>query len=371
MSTFQYNPDPPNLPAFSSNHYTLSIMPADLAFRHHKYLIVILLFFASLHCGRSAFMFNVSVINLRAYAAGLERTPYQSRVGMIPVLRWAGANSTTVRIAHYLEMMRLKGSFGLSVEPLSPEKLTCIVLGCIAVLSMVFSTVRYCNSHFPELWWLGGVFVLVILYVTYAARSEANFWYPYDLPHFALVGLACIALLEDAWLPFAIIFCCDLALRETSLFILTLGLIVAVQDGRWRMATACSLLGLMVWLPFNLWAAQRFQHNPTELGVHWRQDLHTITNPLHWPQFVSALAFLTIPLWLGRRRLSSRERMMLYAASACTSITLVYGVWYESRIFDEWTVLVSILLVSQVSSVLKGQNAAAVDTQEVAITANR
>ena len=53
---------------------------------------ILLLALAAVHCTLSIFFVNHSYLNLKAYAAGTEKMPYQGRIGMMPVL-WLAEKS--------------------------------------------------------------------------------------------------------------------------------------------------------------------------------------------------------------------------------------------------------------------------------------
>jgi len=63
-------------------------------------------------------------------------------------------------------------------------------------------------------------------------RATTNYWYPYDLPHAALFGMAALFALEELWLPMLLCFGLDVPTRETSLFLVILaGALVWVRQG--------------------------------------------------------------------------------------------------------------------------------------------
>jgi len=319
-----------------------------------KILICILLFLAALQCGRASFLVNVSYIDLQRYAAGTERMPYQGRIGMEPIVRWAEGNPLLNRAAAALNASLQKTPQHAShPEVLGPEKLICLLLGCLAVLLMTFAATAYTARHLPQLWWLGGVLTLAILYASYAARAELNFWYPYDLPHFALFGLATLCILEGWWPAFFALFLIDTPVRETSVYLLLLCSAVAWQRGKRQLVAWNAAAFFLFWLPTRLWIVHRFAGNPGETGIRPIGILHAVFDPLHWPQLFSAGGYLLIPVWLARRHLARDQQWFIYAALPCMAVTLAFGMWYESRIFGEWTVAIAVLASTEIASALK------------------
>ena len=323
-----------------------------LSLEKYKSWIIVLLFMASVHCALCIFFDNVSVVDLRSYAEGLERTPYQDRVAMMPVLRFAESDARVQKLATRLETRREQGGFGKTCETLSPEKLICMAFGVASMLALTLMVTWFARRHYGEIWWISGALLLEIFYVSYAARTEANFWYPYDLPHCAIFAAACLALLEGRWVAFLALFLLDIPFRETGIFLLPALLLLTWHQRKLLRGVIIAAVGLAAWVPFRLWVTLRYAHNPTELGIHKSQMLHVFLNPLHWPQTLSAFGFLLLPLLLARKRLSRKQQLFLWSALPGVLVTLAFGVWYESRIFDEWAFLAAVLLTGQLKSLL-------------------
>ena len=316
-----------------------------------RWLIYVLFFFACVHCARSIFVVNVSLLNLSSYEAGAESMPFQGRVGMMPLLRWAHQDHALQRAAVFFDRsLRNTPHMQNPPEPYTPEKLFCMLTGIASIMAMTWFALRFGRRHLQELWWAPGVLTLTMLYVTYAARYEAQFWYPYDLPHFAIFGIACLCILEDAWIPALLLFFLDLPLRETSIYLAPLVLAVGYAIGRLRRATLVAGIMLVTSLVVRAVISHRFAHNPSDTHIHWLGMARSIGNPLHWPQIASAFGFLALPLYLGRRLLSRVQRIFLVGALPCLAVTLLFGIWYETRIWDEWTLPAAVLLSSQLSA---------------------
>ena len=320
----------------------------------HRLLIWALLLLAAVQCGRAIFFDNNSYLDLVRYAAGTERAPYQDRVGMIPVLRWAEHSPALARAAAAINRsQQATPQHASRPEVMSADKLACVLVGCLAVVLMTFAATLATRRRFPELWWIGGALVLAILYTSYAARAELNLWYPYDLPHFALFGLATLGLLEGEYALFFACFLLDIPLRETSIYLALLGVVMALYRRQPRIAAATVAVALLVWLPVRLLITRHFAANANEVGVRWHSIAHALLDPLHWPQLASAFGFLILPLLLGRRFLRPDQRIFLLAAAPCVLVTLFFGMWYESRIFGEWTVALALLLAEELHATLQ------------------
>ncbi len=315
--------------------------------RQHRWAILVLFLLASVHCTRSIFVDNVSLLDLQRYEQGLERTPFQSRVAMIPVLRWAHNNHALTRAAAFLDgSLRRTPHFSTPPEDWTPEKVACLLLGTVAVLAAVAAGIRYGDRHFRTLWWLPSALMLPMLYTANAARSEMQFWYPYDLPHFAIFGLAALCLLEDRPLPMLFLFMLDTPVRETSIYLIPLTLAMGFDRGQQRRAIITAAGMLAFWLPIHYAIARRFAANPSDTNISLLAVGRAVGNPLHWPQIASAFGFLLLPLLMSWRYLTRSQRSFLLGAAPCAVITLLFGIWYETRIWNEWILPVSVLAAS-------------------------
>jgi hypothetical protein len=312
--------------------------------------IYLLLLFASVHCARSIFLVNVSLLDLPAYEQGTERMPFQGRVAMIPLLRWAHSSRGMAKAAAFLDAS-LKKTPHMEDPPeeYTPEKLACMLLGVGSIVAMTFAGVWFGRRYLGELWWTPPVLTLAMLYVTYAARYEMEFWYPYDLPHFAIFGIACLGVLEGAWVWVLALFLVDTPLRETSIYLVAVVLAVGYGRGKLKPAIALATAMMVVWLPVHVWIAHRFADNPSDTQVSLLALKRAILNPLHWPQIASAFGFLWAPLLLGRKWLTRDQRYLLLGAAPCLVVTLLFGIWYETRIWDEWIVPAAALLGTELA----------------------
>jgi hypothetical protein len=298
-----------------------------------------LLLCATVHCVLSIFTTNVSYLVLSGYAAGLAPRPFQHRLLMIPFLRWAAANSllnlAAVRYQRFLH----------PPEPMSAAKLGCALLAIVAVAALGLVSMRLAPRLALRLRWLPWALLLVILYASYAARYEQALWYPYDLPHVALFGLATLFLFTDSPWLFLLCLAPDVFLRETSIFLVPVALAVhgpllrEPPPRRRAWIIACAAVAAL-WLCSRLLAQHLYPHNPYEWNaVPWFR----MAAPWHWPQIFSIAGFLWIPVLLARRSLTPVQRRALYAATLCMAVTFFFATWNETRAWSEWSMLFALL----------------------------
>ena len=134
-------PDVACTPASSSARFRIRFragQPGLLAslptvYRRSDWFIVFLLVMASVQCIRADFLISESSLNWREYAIGGEMMPYQGRVGMMPILRWAGESPLMQRMAATYARTIFVGS--IRTEPITPEKFASMLVGLVAMLA--------------------------------------------------------------------------------------------------------------------------------------------------------------------------------------------------------------------------------------------
>jgi hypothetical protein len=300
-----------------------------------RFAATILLLCATTHCVLSIFYVNTSYLNLHAYAHGAAPEPFQRRFLMAPVLRWAESS-------HLLQSAAAR--YGANVpqpEPMSAPKLACILLSLVLVNVFGLWTIRVSRQLSIRHWWLLWAILLAILYASYGARYEQPLWYPYDIPHLLLFGVATVFLLSDRPLPFVAAFALDAPMRETSIFLIVVAAAVHIRSKSWRIAiVACSVL----WALTQLLARHLYPDGPHQWNaLHW----YTMIKPWHLPQVFSIAGFLWLPVWLGVKYLTRPERLALFAATAMIVFTFFFATWNETRAWSEWSVLFAILAAVQ------------------------
>ncbi len=209
-----------------------------------RFATIVLLLCATTHCVLSIFYVNTSWLDLHRYAEGAAPEPFQRRFLMVPILRWAESNHTLQTAA---------ARYGVNVpqpEPMSAAKLASVLISLVLLNCFGLWTTRVSADLSIRHWWLLWVLVLAILYASYAARYEQCIWYPYDIPHLVLFGIATVFLLTGRPLPFVVAFCFDAPMRETSVFLIALALVVHFRSKPWRIAAgACAAVWTLHPLP--------------------------------------------------------------------------------------------------------------------------
>jgi len=322
------------------------------------WLIAFMLAMATIQCVRADFLMNETFIDWQRYAAGSETMPYQGRVGMMPVLRAAERSGWFRRGAARFGVTITTAS--LHQEPVTVEKVASMLAGLVSLAAMMGVAFWWSRRRGLRPWWLADVLVLAIAAVTLVLRATQNFWYAYDLPHAALFGCAVLLGMEDCWWAAFALFGLDLPMRETSIFLVPVftGLLAfqpsAEGRRRWLLPLLTFAAMLAAWFAVRRLIGQAFAHNANETLLHTRENLHQLVLPHHWPQLFSAGGYLAIFIWLARRRLQAKDRWVLYAALLCVPVTMLYGVWTETRVWLEWTLPLAALGAAEISAVIAG-----------------
>ena len=302
-----------------------------------KAVVVLLLVLASLQCGRAMFYSNVEYMNVVQFENGTERMPFQGRALMVPLMRFAHSSPALNRIA-----ARTNGVHEDTPEPQSPEKLFCGFLACICILGMgLVSAWEAARRGLP--WWLPWTLILVILFVSYAARTSQNYWYPYDAPEFFMFAAGTVFLYQRRFLALLFLMPIIAANRETAIFLVLLWLCIDWQRSRPWPALLRSAALLVPYLIVRLWISHHYPHPASVTGFRWAANLRDLRSPKDWPQIASALGFLWPLPWLFWRHLSQLSRRLLIGSIPCLFITLAFGMWIESRVFDEFTALLALM----------------------------
>jgi hypothetical protein len=296
-----------------------------------RVITLFLLLLATTHCVLSIFFVNLSYLDLPKYAAGLSPLPFQRRLLLIPFVRWAQASPMLAAGAARFSRVLIQ------YEPLTAAKFGCMLLSVIMVNALGVLSLRLARKLRIQHEWLPWAMLLVILYISYAARFEQALWYPYDLPHMALFGAATLCLLADEPVLFLACMAVDVFVRETAIYLLAVAFLVRFGATRWRLA---SLAGVVQWIVSiavgrHLYPVSVYNFN----AVPW----YRMAAPWHWPQVFSIVGFLWIPVFLGRRYLNGLQRVALYAASLCMVASFFFATWNETRVWIEWTMFFAAL----------------------------
>ncbi|MHB8389621.1 MAG: hypothetical protein ACYDBH_08570 [Acidobacteriaceae bacterium] len=283
-----------------------------------------------------------SYLRLDAYENGLERTPFQSRILMMLVLRWAHHNPFLIKIAEILST-----STPIYRSHIQPEAFVLATMDTMGVVLAGWVATRIYEAASERRLLTAYVYPLVLVFcaTSYILLPLQPFRFYYDLPSlgFFSVGLYLIYFRKNP-LWFAALFVIATINRETTLMLLWFFVLAAVAEGHavdWRRAYAPRTLAVVVplalyWTGWHIFVGRMFAHNHLEWIQHYVVNAVLLAWPPAWPQMLSAGCFLILPILVFRRCVKDATlRIWLWALPAWFGIMFVYGILVEVRIFGE------------------------------------
>ncbi|HEV2576837.1 MAG TPA: hypothetical protein VGU25_06475 [Acidobacteriaceae bacterium] len=297
------------------------------------------------------------------YEAGLEQTPYQTRVLMMFPLRWAHQSQGLNRFAEWLSTGKTAVWFdrGISAEGIVQAAIDVCSVVCIGLIAR-----KLYDLASPR-----GIFrfavyplTLVMILATYGLSFTYHVRYFYDLPSVALFGAGLLLLYRRSnVLAFCAIFLIATVNRETSLMLLVFYALRLILDYSGRYTSKRRLLVdittivamAVAWGAWHVFITRHFAHNPTASMARWKNNVFLLLSPLSWPQLASTGAFMIPVIVLYRRYLTDRLlRTWLWGLAVWFVFMMIFGVIIEIRIYGELipylaccTVLIAEAVVSE------------------------
>ena len=283
-----------------------------------------------------------SYLRLDAYENGLERTPFQSRILMMLVLRWAHHSAFMNKLADIV-------SAGTPIyrSHIRPEAFVLATTDTMGVVLAGWMATRIYEAASERRLLTAYVYPLVLVFcaTSYVLLPLQSFRFYYDLPSlgFFSVGLYLIYFRKNP-LWFAALFVIATINRETTLMLLWFFVLAAVAEGYafdWRRAYAPRTLAVVVplalyWTGWHIFVGRMFAHNHLEWIRHYVVNAVLLAWPPAWSQMLSAGCFLILPILVFRRCVKDATlRIWLWALPAWFGIMFVYGILVEVRIFGE------------------------------------
>ena len=278
------------------------------------------------------------------YELGKERMPFQGRLLMVPVMRWAHNQHWISNVASLMHQNMYW--FPRSMEP---EALVQAIIdfACIAIAGLVATSIYQRASRLHLLTPLVYPMVLVLCVATYLLHTIQNFRFIYDLPSLAFFSIALwlIYFHKPAWLFIGIFLLATLN-RETTLLLLPIYAISELfHDGEvkpdWPRLRSIRVLAVLIplaiyWLGFQILVHHLFAGNPSEFYSRIPQNLGFLISPRAWPQMLGACGYLFPIVLIFRKHLCDVEfRAWLWVLPVWFAFMFVYGILIETRIFGE------------------------------------
>lgn len=311
-------------------------------------------------------------LHLDRFGHGLERLPFQTRLLLAPLFRWAEESAFLARYAqhlsagHYFFFPRGIGRGGLIELYLD--------LPCVLAAGWVAAQLYRAASPRRLLGWAVYPFFLVLCIVTYILHAMQNFRFVYDLPSlmFFALGLYIIYFRKPVlWL--VALFAVATWNRETTLFLIPFFLLSACVrpaergDGAhgapaghsglrrlsftpaenvvyrfdWQRALAPQILipaaaMTAYWTAWHLFIFHLFRTNVSEYYPRVSLNLYTFAHLRYYPQLFSAFGFLLPILIVFRHYVRDAQlRTWLWILPVWYLVMGVWGILVETRIFGE------------------------------------
>ncbi len=323
----------------------LNIVSCGTTGASRRYILRVVLWMsyllATLQFLRSYFIINQPYLDAHRYESGTERLPYQSRMLLSVVMRYANNNYWMTRMAaHFGDPFRNPDVLALLLVDLA----AFLLLG--VVVSMFYRHLS--QPHGARLSWLPFALVLWMASATYIVRFQEAIYFPYDLPAAFLFTL-CVYLSYvrryALLLPLFVLCCFN---RETTIMVVPLVLInmwFPSQPPRKRWVEgAIAITMIVVWLCIRGYFLRKYAGNGSDMGLTVSYNLHFFASPQTWSQIASACGFL-LPVPLLFWHLLPERRLRAYSLLIPTWLIIMFlvGLLPESRVFGELIGLVAVL----------------------------
>ncbi len=311
-----------------------------------------------------------SALNLAAFEQGRERTPFQYRLLLVPLFRWAHTSLDLDRWAE--EMSALPGWFPHAVHP---EALVEAMLDtvCVAITGLVIRRIYQASSRTGILTFVAYPGTLILIAATYAFQTTHALRFVYDFPALAFFAVGVyLIFFRRSPLVFAGLFVVATLNRETSLFLLPI--YVMEQGVHSSSHTGMSTFGLYLqavrkgpallvvlplgafWIAWHLFVVRHFTLNASALDSRLLLNLGIAACPIAWPQLLSTGCYLWPLVFLRRHLIPSPVlRVWIWLLPMWLIFMMWYGLILEPRVFGELIPIVvpAVLLIAEATLVRK------------------
>jgi hypothetical protein len=304
-------------------------------------LLLALYLLATVQCVGCYLFLEFPYVDVGRWERGYERLPFQTRLLLAPLYRWADRSS----LADYAQQLS-RNSYFFPHGVLAHDVLEfALDIGCVLGAGWLALRIYRAASRTHLLAPLVYPLFLVLLVAVYILHTVQNFRYVYDLPSllFFAAGFAILYFRKPAtW--FVALFALATLNRETTLLLLPFyALSNAVEGGElrwrklWRRETLLVVIPLAVyWALWHRIVFATFAENPSEYYSRVSFNLRCFVRLRYWPQLASALGFLGPFLFLGRRYVRDAQlRAWLWVLPLWYGFMFVWGILVETRVFGE------------------------------------
>lgn len=296
-------------------------------------------------------------VNTALYEQGRERMPFQGRLLMMPLMRWAHHQQWAVYLAGAMHR-----NIYWFPRPMQPEVIVQAVLNivCILIAGAVATSIYTAASRWRLFTPLIYPLILVLCVGTYVLHTIQNFRFLYDLPSLAFFSIALwlIYFRKPVWV-FALVFVIATINRETTLLLLPIyALSASLVDGdiQWRRLLSLRVLAVILplalyWAFWQLEVRHIFATNASEFYPRIGQNILFLASPRAWPQMLGACCYLFPILLVSTRHLKDPQlKAWIWILLAWFAFMFVYAILIETRVFGElipYVACISLLVLEE------------------------
>lgn len=301
-------------------------------------------------------------LDLRKYALGQERMPFQARELMRYPLLWAENSSFVQR--------HTMGHAGIN----SPERLVILLVTFVAILLSAWAARKIDRMYWPKARVPLLPFAVLIVVFLFDFYLGVPFTFPYDPLSMMFLGWGLYLVLADRFWWLLLLFAAATWNRETTVFLILARAAVALsREGRWRVR-AVKLRDIVeiavlcvVWVAITAVLHHKYAGNPTEAGARIIGNLQKLAKPVLWPGILSGSAFL-MPWIYWRRDLISapRLRACVLLLPLWVLMLLCVGQILEVRIYGDIAVFIAVCAAAILRAELGGDAECEVREENVA-----
>ena len=320
---------------------------------------------------------TTSWISLPKYVAGTERLPFQFRALTAWTMQAAVHLPGIAMLAHHA-----------SKKMADPLMITWAGLVMLSTVWILHSARQAAATIFkdPLLTKILALTFMIPLYIDYEALANGyRLSYAYDLPSLALFNACVVAILRGLRLRMLVLFALATLSRETSVYLIPIFLLYAWIDARgclkprflpdlpWAAAM------VVIWILTKRGLVILYGGNPLEShtghlpgpvpGMEFQlyPNLAALINPLQWPDLLSPVGWLWLPVFGFWRGVDDKRLRIAIAVGtpAVAVIMLFVGRIAEPRVFGELTIfywLAALTLVRGMWRTLPTQGPSLADT---------
>lgn len=301
-------------------------------------------------------------LDLRKYALGQERMPFQARELMRWPLLWAGNSEFLQR--------HTAGRAGMN----SPERLVLMLVTFVTLLLSIWAAQKIDRIYWPKARVPLLPFAVLIVVFNFDFYLGVPYTFPYDPVSMMFLGWGLYLVLTDRFWWLLPLFAVATWNRETTLFlILARGAVALSREERWRLRAVklrdvIEIAALcVVWVLITGYLHHKYAANATEAGVRIMGNLHDLLHPVLWPGILSGSAFL-MPWIYWRRDLISapRLRACVLLLPLWVLMLLCVGQILEVRIYGDIAVFIAVCAAAILRAELSGDGESGLREENVA-----